>query len=41
MLADRRILAKIISAASIEKDETVLEAGSGQGVLTTELCNFI
>jgi 16S rRNA A1518/A1519 N6-dimethyltransferase RsmA/KsgA/DIM1 with predicted DNA glycosylase/AP lyase activity len=40
MLADRRILAKIVSAASIEKDETVLEAGSGQGILTAELCRY-
>jgi 16S rRNA (adenine1518-N6/adenine1519-N6)-dimethyltransferase len=38
MLADRRILAKIVSAASTEKDEIVLEAGTGQGILTAELC---
>ena len=40
MLADRRILAKIVSAASIEKDEIVLEAGTGQGILTAELCRY-
>ena len=38
MLTDRRILAKIVSAASIEKDEMVLEAGTGHGILTAELC---
>ena len=40
MLVDRRILAKIISAAYIGKDEIVLEAGTGQGVLTAELCKY-
>lgn len=40
MLVDRRILAKIIDAAKIGKNETVLEAGSGQGILTAELCKF-
>lgn len=40
MLADRRILANIVSAASIEKDEIVLEAGTGQGILTAELCRY-
>ena len=40
MLADRRILAKIVSAASIEKDEIVLEAGTGLGILTAELCRY-
>ncbi|MEW6603429.1 MAG: 16S rRNA (adenine(1518)-N(6)/adenine(1519)-N(6))-dimethyltransferase RsmA [Thermoproteota archaeon] len=38
MLVDRRVLAKIIDAAKIGKDEVVLEAGTGQGILTTELC---
>ena len=38
MLADRRILTKIVSAASTEKDEIVLEVGTGQGILTAELC---
>jgi 16S rRNA (adenine1518-N6/adenine1519-N6)-dimethyltransferase len=38
MLVDRRILDKIVSAANISKDEIVLEAGTGQGILTTELC---
>ena len=40
MLVDRRILAKIISAAYIGKDEIVLEAGTGQGILTEELCKY-
>ena len=38
MLVDRRILDKIVSAANISKDEIVLEAGTGQGILTAELC---
>jgi 16S rRNA (adenine1518-N6/adenine1519-N6)-dimethyltransferase len=38
MLVDRRVLARIVEAAKIGNDETVLEAGTGQGVLTTELC---
>jgi 16S rRNA (adenine1518-N6/adenine1519-N6)-dimethyltransferase len=38
MLVDRRVLAKIMDAAKIGRDEVVLEAGSGQGILTTELC---
>lgn len=38
MLVDRRIVDKIVSAASIRKDEIVLEAGTGQGILTMELC---
>ena len=40
MLVDRRVLAKIVDAAKIGKDETVLEAGSGQGILTAELCKL-
>lgn len=40
MLVDRRILAKIISAAYIGKDQIVLEAGAGQGILTAELCKY-
>jgi 16S rRNA (adenine1518-N6/adenine1519-N6)-dimethyltransferase len=40
MLVDRRILAKIISAAYIDKDQIVLEAGTGQGILTAELCKY-
>jgi 16S rRNA (adenine1518-N6/adenine1519-N6)-dimethyltransferase len=40
MLVDRRILAKITSAAYIGKDELVLEAGTGQGILTAELCKY-
>jgi 16S rRNA (adenine1518-N6/adenine1519-N6)-dimethyltransferase len=38
MLVDRRVLARIIDAAKIGRDEVVLEAGTGQGILTTELC---
>jgi 16S rRNA (adenine1518-N6/adenine1519-N6)-dimethyltransferase len=38
MLVDRRVLAKIIDAVEIYKDETVCEAGTGHGVLTVELC---
>jgi 16S rRNA (adenine1518-N6/adenine1519-N6)-dimethyltransferase len=38
MLVDQRIVDKIVSAANISKDEIVLEAGTGQGILTTELC---
>jgi 16S rRNA (adenine1518-N6/adenine1519-N6)-dimethyltransferase len=38
MLVDRRVLARIVDVAKIGNDETVLEAGTGQGVLTTELC---
>jgi 16S rRNA (adenine1518-N6/adenine1519-N6)-dimethyltransferase len=38
MLVDRRILGRIIDAAKIGKGEVVLEAGTGQGILTAELC---
>jgi 16S rRNA (adenine1518-N6/adenine1519-N6)-dimethyltransferase len=38
MLVDRRILAKVVYAAQISDHETVLEAGTGQGILTAELC---
>lgn len=38
MLVDRRVLAKIVNAAKIGRSETVLEAGTGHGILTTELC---
>jgi 16S rRNA (adenine1518-N6/adenine1519-N6)-dimethyltransferase len=38
MLADRRVLAKIVDAAKINKHEVVLEAGTGRGILTAELC---
>jgi 16S rRNA (adenine1518-N6/adenine1519-N6)-dimethyltransferase len=40
MLVDRQILAKIVSAACIGKDQIVLEAGTGQGILTVELCKY-
>jgi 16S rRNA (adenine1518-N6/adenine1519-N6)-dimethyltransferase len=38
MLIDRRILAKTVDAAHIGRDETVLEGGTGRGILTVELC---
>ena len=38
MLVDRMVLRRILDAASIGKNETVLEAGTGQGILTTEMC---
>ncbi len=37
-LADRTVLARIIDAAVIKNDETVCEAGTGNGILTKELC---
>ena len=40
MLVDRQILAKIVSAACISQDQIVLEAGTGQGILTAELCKY-
>jgi 16S rRNA (adenine1518-N6/adenine1519-N6)-dimethyltransferase len=39
MLVDRKVLAKIVDAAGIGKGETVCEAGTGQGILTAELCS--
>lgn len=38
MLVDSKILGKIIEAANISKSETVCEAGTGRGILTSELC---
>jgi 16S rRNA (adenine1518-N6/adenine1519-N6)-dimethyltransferase len=38
MLVDTKVLARIVSAADIKKSETVLEAGTGDGILTAELC---
>ncbi len=40
MLVDRRVLAKIVDAAKIGRDEMVLEAGTGHGILTAELCKL-
>ncbi len=40
MLKDYRILAKIIDASRINREETVYEAGTGTGVLTEELCKY-
>lgn len=37
-LADRTVLARIIDAAAIKSDEVVCEAGTGNGILTKELC---
>lgn len=39
MLVDRRVLAKIVGAAGI-KNEVVCEAGTGQGIVTEELCKL-
>ncbi|MDQ4101870.1 MAG: rRNA adenine N(6)-methyltransferase family protein [Thermoproteota archaeon] len=38
MLVDQRIVEKISTAAKISKNETILEAGTGQGILTKEVC---
>jgi 16S rRNA (adenine1518-N6/adenine1519-N6)-dimethyltransferase len=38
MLKDNRILARIMDASQINREETVCEAGTGTGVLTEELC---
>jgi 16S rRNA (adenine1518-N6/adenine1519-N6)-dimethyltransferase len=38
MLVDRQVLARIVDAAHVGEGETVLEAGTGQGFLTAELC---
>jgi 16S rRNA (adenine1518-N6/adenine1519-N6)-dimethyltransferase len=38
MLVDFNIIAKIIEVSEISKDEIVCEAGTGDGVLTHELC---
>jgi 16S rRNA (adenine1518-N6/adenine1519-N6)-dimethyltransferase len=40
MLVDRRVLARILEAAKIGRDERVLEAGTGHGILTAELCKL-
>lgn len=37
-LADRRVLGRIIAASALGRDETACEAGTGNGVLTEELC---
>jgi 16S rRNA (adenine1518-N6/adenine1519-N6)-dimethyltransferase len=38
MLKDNRILARIIDVSQINREEIVYEAGSGNGVLTEQLC---
>jgi 16S rRNA (adenine1518-N6/adenine1519-N6)-dimethyltransferase len=38
MLVDQQVLARIVDAAHISKGETVLEAGTGHGIFTAELC---
>ena len=38
MLIDIKILAKIIEASQISEDEIVCEGGTGNGILTDELC---
>jgi len=37
-LADRHVLDRIIAASALAKNETACEAGTGNGVLTEELC---
>jgi 16S rRNA (adenine1518-N6/adenine1519-N6)-dimethyltransferase len=37
-LADRHVLGKIVAASALGRDETVCEAGTGNGILTEELC---
>lgn len=37
-LADRHVLGRIIAASALGKNETACEAGTGNGVLTEELC---
>lgn len=38
MLKDAKILEKLIEVAGISQNETVYEAGTGEGTLTAELC---
>ncbi len=38
MLKDGRVLERLIEVAGISQNETVYEAGTGEGNLTTELC---
>lgn len=38
MLTDRGIVTKLMEAAKIRQNETVYEAGTGEGTLTNELC---
>jgi len=38
MLVDRQVLKRIVDFARIGKAETVIEAGTGLGILTAELC---
>lgn len=37
-LADRHVLGKILAASALGKDEIACEAGTGNGILTAELC---
>jgi len=37
-LADRHVLGRIIATSALAKNETACEAGTGNGVLTEELC---
>ena len=39
-LVDRRILGRIVSAAKLSPEDTVVEVGPGLGVLTKQLANF-
>jgi 16S rRNA (adenine1518-N6/adenine1519-N6)-dimethyltransferase len=40
MLIDFKIVAKVIEASQISKDEIVCEGGTGNGILTFELCKY-
>ena len=40
MLIDIKILAKVIEASQISENEIVCEGGTGNGILTYELCKY-
>ena len=37
-LVDHNIVRKIVAAAALQREETVLEIGPGRGILTRALC---
>jgi 16S rRNA (adenine1518-N6/adenine1519-N6)-dimethyltransferase len=39
-LIDRRVLKEVIRSSQISREEVVCEAGTGQGILTRELCKY-